>query len=171
MTDIDVDEVAKAMDSLSEVLEHEELVVQRTLPLLTPADALDTALRRALARLRFELNRASFEYLRWKLALARAENLRLRATRELRLELPTPTGVAVQPTRPGPRGRQSSRSYTSESGVIWTVAAIHTLTPTDPAHASCLVFTSEESVTYRWDYPSNWFELSDRQLDELRRTR
>ena len=168
MSDIDVDAVTRAMDSLPEVLEHEELAVLRTLPRLAPADVLDTALRRSLAKLRFELNQASFEYLRWKVALTRAEHERLRGTIALRRGAPPPADAPTSSDRPSSERRARSRSFTSEDGVVWTAAVIHTLTPTDPAHASCLVFSSEQSVRYRWQYPSNWLELSDRALDDLR---
>jgi hypothetical protein len=62
-----------------DVLAREELVVHRSLPQLPPCDALDIALTRALSRLRFELDRETLEYLRWKVAMNRAENDRRRS--------------------------------------------------------------------------------------------
>ncbi|MEO6526236.1 MAG: hypothetical protein ABIP93_06400 [Gemmatimonadaceae bacterium] len=83
MSQIDERRVAEVMVVLPNVLAREELVVQRTLPRLSPADALDTALKRSLTYLRFELNQDSFEHLRWKVAMARAESQRLRAVTTL----------------------------------------------------------------------------------------
>lgn len=79
MSHVDVQQIASVMDALPRILEHEELAVRRCLPRLAPADVLDTALRRSLACLHFDLDQESFEYLRWKVALSRAEGVRLRA--------------------------------------------------------------------------------------------
>jgi hypothetical protein len=78
MSLIDDDELARLMEALPDALAREELAVQRSLPHLSPADVLDTALRRALVRLRFEVTRETFEELRWKVALARTERRRHR---------------------------------------------------------------------------------------------
>jgi hypothetical protein len=64
-----------------------------------------------------------------------------------------------------------SRTYTGEHGITWTVSALTTLTPADPRHASCLVFTSEEAVLCVWEYPTNWRDLPDAELDALRKGR
>ena len=79
MNRIDEQEIARVMAALPDVLAREELVVHRSLPQLTPCDAFDTALTRALFRLRFELDRETVEYLRWKVTMNRAENDRRRS--------------------------------------------------------------------------------------------
>ena len=165
MTLIDEQEIAKVMAELPDVLAREELVVQRTLPRLSPADALDTALKRSLARLRYELSRESFEYLRWKVSVARAESERLRHAAAIGSTLAQlhPRGIARHSTQ--------TRTFTCDCGSIWTVSELNTLTPTDPTHTTCLVFSSEESVACVWDYPSNWLELPDEDLDAIRRDR
>ena len=172
MSQIDEAEVARVMEVLPEVLAHEELVVQRTLPRLSAADALDTALKRSLIRLRFELNQASFEHLRWKVSMSRAENERLRSVAAIAQENAQLTAAHARNLRER-RGSGlrdfRTRTFKSEYGVVWTVSALNTLTPTDPQHATCLVFSSEESVVCVWDYPSDWSDLSDDALDDLRR--
>jgi len=167
MTEIDVEAINRAMQSLPDVLEHEELAVMRSLPRLPPADVLDTALRRALNKLRFELNQTTFEYLRWKVALTRAENERLRAAAALGRDRATSPAAATL-VRHLTEHREPSRVFKDQDGVVWTAAVIHTVTASDPAPVSCLVFSSEDAVAYRWQFPPNWFELSDRSLDELR---
>ncbi|MDB4882686.1 MAG: hypothetical protein JWL95_1452 [Gemmatimonadetes bacterium] len=174
MSEIDEDEVARVMKVLPEVLAHEELVVQRTLPRLSAADALDTALKRSLVRLRFELNQDSFEYLRWKVTMARAETQRLRAAAALTQENAQITAAQSQSMRdhPGSTPRNfRTRTFRNEHDIVWTVSALNTLTPTDPRHSTCLVFSSEESVVCVWEFPDDWCDLSDAELDELRRQR
>src|SRR4051812_49887989 len=129
MSHIDVDAITRAMESLPEVLEREELAVLRTLPRLAPADVLDTALKRALTKLRFELNQSTFEFLRWKVALARAEHERLRATAAIKREIATPPGTSAASPPPAPERLQRSRTFTGQDGVVWTAAVIHTVTP------------------------------------------
>jgi hypothetical protein len=174
MSQVDEREVTRVLEVLPEVLAHEELVVQRTLPRLSPADALDTALKRSLLRLRFELNQDSFEHLRWKVTTARAESQRLKAMSAMNQERGQETTMLARTIRDRhgstPRDLRT-RTFTSEHGVVWTVTALNTLTPTDPQHATCLVFSSEESVVCVWEYPGDWSELSDVELDELRRKR
>ena len=174
MSHIDSGEVDRVMRALPEVLAQEELVVHRTLPRLSPADALDTALKRSLARLRFQLNQDTFEYLRWKVSSARDESERLRASMTLSKENAMLQRAAMLRRResPGstPRSR-CTRTFKSEYGVVWTVSALTTLTPSDPQHATCLVFSSEETVTCVWEYPERWSELSDGELDTLRQRR
>ena len=171
MSQIDEQEVARVLEVLPEVLAHEELVVQRTLPRLSAADALDTALRRSLIRLRFELNQDSFEHLRWKVSTARAESQRLQSVAAIAQENAQLTAAHAKNLREG-RGRSMrdsrTRTFKSEYGVVWTVSSLNTLTPTDPQHATCLVFSSEESVVCVWNFPTDWSDLSDEALDDLR---
>jgi hypothetical protein len=173
MSQVDEHVLARVMEMLPDVLAREELVVQRSLPRLAEADALDTALKRSLARLRFELNQDTFERLRWKVAMARAENQRLRAMQAIARESAQITTAQARSLRDDvgstPRAFRS-RTFISESGVVWTASALNTLTPTDPSHATCLVFSSEESVVCVWQYPEDWSELPERELDDLRRS-
>jgi hypothetical protein len=174
MSQVDTKTVERAIRALPGVLAHEELVVERTLPQLTPAEALDTALRRSLMRLRFELNQASFEFLRWKVATARAENERLRARlthsfESAMLEF-VPSSLPLEPPASTERTWRI-RTITDEHGVLWTVSALSTLTPTDPELGTCLIFSTDDSVACVWDYPDNWTDLSDAELDALRRNR
>src|SRR5512132_242689 len=76
MSHIDEGELARVMEVLPDVLAREEMVVQRCLPLLSSADVLDAALKRSLTRLRFQLDQDSFDLLRSKVAMARAEHRR-----------------------------------------------------------------------------------------------
>ena len=174
MSQIDEGELARVMEALPDVLAREEMVVQRCLPLLSPADVLDAALKRSLTRLRLELSQDGFEYLRWKVAMARAEHHRVSARAHLMQEDGKATASQPRTMREAlgstPRAFQS-RTFTGEHGITWTVSALNTLTPTDPRHATCLVFSSEEAVLCVWEYPENWRELSDEELDTLRQGR
>jgi hypothetical protein len=174
MSHIDEGELARVMEVLPAVLAREEMVVQRCLPRLSPADMLDAALKRSLARLRFDLSQDSFEHLRWKVAMARAEHQRLSARARLAQEgamaSATQSRAAREELGSTPR-RFQSRTFMSEHGITWTVSELTTLTPTDPHHATCLVFTSEEAVLCVWEYPANWRELPDAELDALRKRR
>lgn len=172
MTQIDDSELARVMEVLPDVLAREEMVLQRCLPRLSPADVLDAALKRALTRLRFELSQDGFDHLRWKVAMGRAERQRVTARASLMEESARSTAVQPRPTREGlgssPRSFQS-RTFVGDHGITWTVSALNTLTPADPRHATCLVFTSEEAVLCVWDYPQTWRDMSDEELNSLRK--
>lgn len=183
MSNVDVLTAAKVLEELPPVLRAEELAVQRTLLRISAADALDTALRRALARLRYEVNRETFEYLRWKVQQTQSENAKRRdafekaaaarasaslpsgitMSRESHDRLPADVARAVATAR-----ATASRAYRDESGLVWTVTELVTGAD-DKARARCLVFSSEEVVTCRWQYPVYWNDLSDGLLDALRK--
>lgn len=191
MGNVDVTAVAMVMAELSDVLHAEELTVQRTLPRISPADALDTALRRSLARLRYELNRESFEFLRWKVEQTRAESERIRGamsappvsrqraaaissariapalpstlTRDVRAGLAVEAARAIATATP-----TACRNFVDDRLVLWTVTELATGAE-DSGHARCLVFSSEDAVTCLWTYPVYWNDLPDGLLDALRR--
>ena len=108
MAHIDEGELARVMEVLPEVLAREEMAVQRCLPRLSPADALDAALKRSLAQLHFELSQESFEQLRWKVATTRSEHQRVRARAHLAQE--TAATTAPQ-SAGGSSSRQLSRLH------------------------------------------------------------
>jgi hypothetical protein len=172
MAHIDEGELARMMEVLPDVLAREEMVLQRCLPQLAPADVLDAALKRSLARLRFELNQDSFEYLRWKVAMARAEHQRLTARARMLQDSSRTSSMQSRAIREDLGGMQRAfqpRTFTGEGGITWTVSTLNAPTPQDPQHSACLVFNSEAGVSCVWDYPANWRELSDDALDTLRK--
>lgn len=183
MGNVDLLAVARLLAELPEVLPAEELAVQQSLPRISPADALDTALRRSIAHLRYELNRESFDYLRWKVEQTRVQSERVRSalasprvsretpdadkraapSREALRNLPVDAARAVATAR-----TTACRSYVDARGNLWTVTELAT-GAADGDRAKCLVFTSEESVSCLWRYPLFWDDLSDGLLDALRR--
>jgi signal transduction histidine kinase len=67
---------------------------------IADSDALDRALRTSLARLRFDLNRETFEYLRWKVVAAKADAaLQLASTVEHLEERRRPHATLAAETR------------------------------------------------------------------------
>jgi hypothetical protein len=172
MAHIDEGELARMMEVLPDVLAREEMVLQRCLPRLAPADVLDAALKRSLARLRFELNQDSFEYLRWKVAMARAEHQRLTSRARIVQESSKTSSVQPRVKREELSGMQRAfqpRTFEGDRGITWTVSTMNSSTPLDPGHSTCLVFSSEGGVTCVWDYPADWRELSDEALESLRK--
>jgi hypothetical protein len=191
MGGVDVTAVAKVLSELSDVLPAEELIVQRTLPRISSADALDVALKRSLARLRYELNRESFEFLRWKVEQVRAESDRIRGARTAtplsRQRAATISSAHVAPPLPSAPNRDARaglaveaaralatatptacRYYQDENRIVWTVTELATGAQ-DSGRARCLVFSSEDAVTCLWTYPVYWNDLTDGLLDALRR--
>jgi hypothetical protein len=192
MGTVDVNVVARVLDEISDVLPKEELMVQRTLPRISPADALDTALKRSLATLRYDLNRETFEFLRWKVAQTRADTERLRGARHdarssRRVAEVLAAAAASTPVLPASPARDrrprlsvesaraiatarptAFRSYHDEHGLLWAVTELATGAE-DSRRARCLVFTSEDSVSCLWTYPVYWVDLSDGLLEALRR--
>src|SRR4051812_11618047 len=167
MAHIDEGELARMMEVLPDVLAREEMVLQRCLPTLAPADVLDAALKRSLARLRFELNQDSFEYLRWKVAMSRAEHERLTARARMLQESSRSSSTQSRAIREDLSGKQRAlqpRTFTGEHGITWTVSTLNSRAPQDARHSTCLVFSSEAGVSCVWDYPANWRDLSDDAL-------
>jgi hypothetical protein len=166
-------EITSVMNALPAVLAGEEAAVERTMPRMSPSEAFDTALRRSLARLRFELNQETFERLRWKLSMLRAESQLARAdaaAARITSDSIMAWSGALRDARAGGRAPMS-RTFQADFGVLWTVSALEGLTPVGSSRVGCLVFSNEETVTCVWDFPQDWLSLSDGDLDAVRRQR
>jgi hypothetical protein len=173
MPRIDDLELTTVMDALPHLLAAEEADVERSAPTMSASDAFDIALRRSLAKLRFELNQETFERLRWRLSMLRAENQLARADAAAsRMERNSilAWSDARRAARAGSRA-PASRTFKADRDVLWTVMAVEGLTPAGSRRGGCLVFSSDETVTCVWDFPQDWRSLTDAELNAVRRQR
>jgi PAS domain S-box-containing protein len=70
---IDVRQATAAFEKLAPTLAADEQQVRAADERFSDSEVLDRALRHALTRLRYHLNRETFEYLRWKVQVARTQ--------------------------------------------------------------------------------------------------
>jgi hypothetical protein len=123
-------------------------------PALSAADVLDLALAEAVLELRCTLNRQTFEFLKWKVVAARA---RAEAAREAIIEARAERAAAQD---------RLSRHYHDAEWEVWSVTEIAGNARSRPG-ARCLIFASATTVRRVWDYPPDWRELSDTELERL----
>jgi signal transduction histidine kinase len=102
---IDVRQATAAFEELAPTLALDERDVRANYAPFTDAEVLDRALRHALSRLRYQLNRETFEYLRWKVLVSRvhADAIRAAGTGRRRVTLPSAEygGAATPPANGG----------------------------------------------------------------------
>lgn len=133
------------------ILDTEERRVRSASPELDDGAVLDLALAAAIARLRFTLNRETFDYLRWKVTIAReTARARIEESRAAREE----------------RAREHAchaRSFRDGTGVTWTVTEVRSYAgPVRPQRA--LLFVSEAAVRRVTRVPDDWEDMSEPQL-------
>ena len=154
MSDIDVPVAAEILPLLDEPLAKEERRLLMVAPELPPSEVLDRALRHAIVQLRYTVSVQTFEFLRWKVVVAREAARRsleasvtLRAAREAAQE-------------------ELTRQYLAVDFSRWSVTEISGNVPTRPGQR-CLIFASADAVRRVWNYPPEWRELTDAQLEAL----
>jgi signal transduction histidine kinase len=120
---IDVRQATAAFEELAPTLALDERDVRAGYTPFTDAEVLDRALRHALSRLRYQLNRETFEYLRWKVLVSRVHADAIRAAGTSRRRVPRSSarddGAAAPPT--------TGSMYEAFESHDWTV------TPLGPA--------------------------------------
>jgi hypothetical protein len=153
------DLVVELYEKIAPELADCERFVRDAEPSLNESEVLDRALRRAVARLRFDLASETFERLRWRFERAREETSRTRqAARDLRQ-----TSAALRQESAEAR---LHRMFQDGNGMFWHVREVATLE--DWARAPhCLVFEAESVVRRVWEYPLRWYALSDADLERL----
>ncbi|AHG93278.1 hypothetical protein J421_5743 (plasmid) [Gemmatirosa kalamazoonensis] len=158
-------DVVRALELLSqlepELLAH-EAVVPPGRPSPGDGDALDRALRAGLARLRVEIGRETFIYLRWRAerareaaAAARAEAAALRRTaRATRRAADLPTSATAREVR-------------DASGRSWTISEAGPNDLFGGASPRWLGFHSGAVHRQISDYPPDWRARGDEELCQL----
>jgi hypothetical protein len=154
MSDIDVPVATEILPLLDEPLAKEERRLLIVAPELAPSEVLDLALKHAILHLRYTVSLQTFEFLRWKVVVAREAARRaleasvsLRAAREAAQE-------------------ELSRQYSTEDFSRWSVTEIAGNVLARPGQR-CLIFASADTVRRVWNYPPDWRELSDAELETL----
>jgi hypothetical protein len=123
-------------------------------PELSQVEVLDRALAMAIAHLHYTVNQQTFAYLRWKVVVARETARRaIEGSRLKRAER-----VAAQD--------RLSRSYYAADGSVWSVTELAGNVPGRPGQR-CLVFASADAVRRVWNFPANWRDLTDADLESL----
>ena len=155
MSEIDVPAANEILPNLGDPpLAEREVAISRADPNLSAADVLDLALTEAILELRYTLNRQTFEFLKWKVVAARATARRARDAM-----------IASRADRIATRERLARR-YRDSDWEIWSVTEI-TGNSGAPAGARCLIFTSATMMRRVTEFPENWRELSDAELEQI----
>jgi hypothetical protein len=164
-SNVDVEQALELLAKLEPELRAYEATVPPERPdSPTPVDgeALDRALRAGLARLRVELGRETFIYLRWRAERARAAAAAARAAAAAARRTARATrGAADLPTS------ATEREIRDAAGRVWTVAEVAPDDPSDAASARRLVFRCGADRRQASVYPPDWRVRSDRELREL----
>src|SRR4051812_1252633 len=154
MSDIDVPAAAEILPLLDEPLAEEERRLLLLAPELPPSEVLDRALKHAILQLRYNVSLQTFEFLRWKVVVAReAARRAVEAARCLRA-----ARDAAQ--------EELSRQYHAADFSRWSVTEIAGNVVARPGQR-CLIFASAEAVRRVWNYPPDWRELTDPELETL----
>ena len=100
MAEVDVRAARDAYVRIVTTIDAAEQVENAVQAAIAESDVLDRALRVSLARLRYDLNRETFEYLRWKVVAAKADAvLQLASTAELAIDRRHPRVTLADETR------------------------------------------------------------------------
>jgi hypothetical protein len=154
MSDIDLPVATEILPLLGEPLAEEERRLLIVAPELPPSEVLDRALKHAILQLRYTVSLQTFEFLRWKVVVARqAARRALEASASLRA-----AREAAQ--------EELSRQYRAADFSCWSVTEIAGNVLARPGQR-CLIFASADAVRRVWSYPAEWRELSDAELEAL----
>jgi hypothetical protein len=167
MSDIDLSTAADVLARLDEpTLERELRETRESAPDLPTERALDLALSIAIARLGYELNRQTFEFLKWKVIVARETTRRTLAASRAAADaarLAEETGEADAASQD-----RLSRCFTDDEAVVWTVTEIAGNSLALPGRR-CLIFASGAAARRVWSYPADWRTLDAEELVLLSR--
>jgi hypothetical protein len=166
MSDVDIAYVRDLLPALEPVLEEEVVLVQSAQPALSPDDVLDAALINALFRLRYELNRETYLFLRSKVALVRQASADMVRVARLARQTRHRRSIEFELLAEG-AGGERAHFYFDAKGAAWSVVEIPHCDQPVAGQAACLLFRSHRFARRVRTFPPNWRELSDADLEAL----
>jgi hypothetical protein len=162
---VDVEQALELLAKLQPELLAYESAVTRDLPdgpSLDDGEALDRALRAGLARLRVEIGRETFIYLRWRAERARAAAAATRAAAAASRGTARVVRGATERTTTA-----TEREVRDALGRLWTVSEVVPNDLLGSASPRWLVFRRGAGHRQTSDYPPDWRARSDHELCRL----